>query len=180
VNEQSHSTFAAAPSSGEAQAGKYLTFCLGSESYGVAVLKIREILRLPEVTPVPRMPDYIRGVVNLRGKIIPVIDLRRRFGMAGDDTGERACIVVVHIVLAGSQPTLMGLVVDGVEEVVNIQQGDLEATPDFGSSALGAQAGYILGMAKVKGRVKTLLDIDKVVSTAALGEIEAEAAALAA
>lgn len=158
---------------GVALAGKYLTFCLGQESYGIAVLKIREIIRMLEVTPVPQMPDYVRGVINLRGKIIPVIDLRKRFRMEGEASGERVCIVVVQVALSKGHAISMGMVVDGVEEVVNIQGDDLEATPEFGTKL---QADYILGLAKVKGRIKTLLDIDRVIAAEEL----AEAAALTA
>lgn len=170
-----HNESAASPL-GEALAGKYLTFRLGRESYGIAVIKIREILRMMEVTPVPQMPSYVQGVVNLRGKIIPVVDLRRRFGFAGDSIGERACIVVVQVVHADGRPASMGMIVDGVEEVVNIQEEDLEKTPQFG---VRRQAEYILGMAKVKGRVKALLDIDQVVAADELTELP-EPAALAA
>ncbi len=162
----------AAPS-GAAQAGKYLTFTLGQESYGIAVLKIREIIRMPEVTSIPQMPEYIRGVINLRGKIIPVIDLRKRFHLTGEAAGDRICIVVVQVALADARTTLMGMVVDAVEEVVSIQAGEVEETPRFGSQL---SADYILGIAKVKNRVKTLLDIDRVIAAEALAETVALAA----
>ncbi len=146
---------------GTALAGKYLTFSIGEESYGIAVLKVREIIRMLEITAVPQMPEYVRGVVNLRGKIIPVIDLRRRFGMTeGDDTDDRTCIIVVQAAMASGQRTTIGMVVDRVEEVVQIESGDLEATPDFGTKL---RSDYILGMSKVRGRIQTLLDIDRVI-----------------
>ncbi|SDU01156.1 purine-binding chemotaxis protein CheW [Verrucomicrobium sp. GAS474] len=154
-------------------AGKYLTFCLGQEYYGIAVLKIREIIRLLEITPVPQMPDFIRGVINLRGKIIPVIDLRMRFHLAKADTNERTCIVVVQVELPNGDKTQMGMVVDAVEEVINIALTDMEETPNFGAKL---QSHYILGMAKIKGKVKTLLDIDKVVGADALAEVAAATA----
>ncbi len=154
-------------------AGKYLTFVLGDEYYGIAVLKIREIIRMLDITPVPQMPDYVRGVVNLRGKIIPVIDLRRRFALAKAETNERTCIVVVQVDLPLGDKSQMGMVVDAVEEVVNIAIEDMEETPNFGAKL---QSDYILGVAKVKGKVKTLLDIDKVVAAGALGELAAVAA----
>jgi purine-binding chemotaxis protein CheW len=144
-----------------ASAGKYLTFVLGRESYGIAVLKIREIIRLLEITPVPRMPDYVKGVINLRGKVIPVVDLRVRFGLSHTDNTERTCIVVVQVNLPSGAKPLMGLVVDAVEEVLNLVDKDIEETPDFGASL---DTEYILGMAKIKGSVKTLLDIDRVVA----------------
>ena len=161
---------AAASPLGEALAGKYLTFCLGPEQYGIAVLKIREIIRMLEVTPVPQMPEYVRGVVNLRGRIIPVVDLRRRFRLAEAESDGRTCIIVVQVEPPAGDKTPMGMVVDAVEEVVNIQEGDLEATPRFGSSA---ELGYILGIAKLKGKVKVLLDIDRVVSGAELETMSA-------
>jgi purine-binding chemotaxis protein CheW len=141
-------------------AGKYLTFALHRESYGIEVLKVREIIRLTEITAVPQMPDYVRGVINLRGKIIPVMDLRLRFGFPEAKNTEQTCIVVVQVKLPDGKATQMGMVVDGVEEVANIAAADIEETPDFGGQI---STDYIVGMAKIKGVVKTLLDIDKVV-----------------
>ena len=147
--------------------GKYLTFTLQNESYGIEVLKVREIIRQSTITAVPQMPAFIRGVINLRGKIIPVMDLRRRFDFAeAADTGQ-TCIVVVQVKLLDGKATLMGLVVDGVEEVINLNAADIEQTPDFGGQIC---ADYILGLAKVKGVVKALLDIDLVVGADALKE----------
>ena len=143
-----------------ALAGKYLTFALGGESYAIPVLKVREIIRLTSITAVPQMPDYIRGVINLRGKIIPVMDLRLRFGFAGAANTEQNCIVVVQVKNPAGQATAMGLVVDAVEEVAQLAASDIEETPDFGAQV---DTGYILGMAKIKGVVKALLDIDRVI-----------------
>lgn len=141
-----------------ARAGKYLTFSLGDESYGIAVLKVREIVKLAPITAMPQMPDHIKGVINLRGKIIPVIDLRLRFGLPPAEPTERTCIVVVQV-RGSSGPLLnLGLVVDAVEEAVNIAAADIEETPDFGTVV---DTTCILGMAKVKGAIKTLLDIDR-------------------
>lgn len=142
-------------------AGKYLTFRLDQESYGVAVLKVREIIRLMKITPVPQMPEYVRGVINLRGKVIPVIDLRRKFGLSHKEDTDNTCIVVVHVKLPSGQQSHMGLVVDAVEEVTHIPQSEIENTPDFGTHLA---THYLLGMAKIRGNVKTLLDIDRVVS----------------
>ena len=142
-------------------AGKYLTFGLGHDSYGVAVLKVRDIIRMIDITTVPQMPSFVRGVINLRGKIIPVVDLRLKFGLAEAATTERTCIVVVQVRLPSGGSTQMGLVVDDVEEVLNITPADIEETPDFGSQI---DTRYILGMAKIKGSVKALLDIDRVIS----------------
>lgn len=146
-------------------AGKYLTFVLGRESYGIEVLKIREIIRFTDITSVPRMPDYVKGVINLRGKIIPVIDLRARFGLPMGEVTERTCIVVVRTELSSTSGTQMGLIVDAVEEVANIAAADIEETPEFGGAF---DTDYLLGMAKVKGAVKSLLDIDRVVSAESL------------
>jgi purine-binding chemotaxis protein CheW len=146
-------------------AGRYLTFILQAESYGIDVLKVREIIRVSNITAVPQMPDYIRGVINLRGKIIPVIDLRRRFEFSHAVDDEHTCIVVVQVKLPEGKATPMGLVVDGVEEVINIAAGDIEATPNFGGQIC---TDYIIGIARVKGAVKALLDIDGVVGADAL------------
>ncbi len=142
-------------------AGKYLTFTLHQESYGIDVLQVREIIRLTNITAVPQMPDYVRGVINLRGKIIPVLDLRMRFGFSDTSHTDQTCIIVVQVKLPDGKSTGMGLVVDGVEEVLNIAESEIEETPSFGA-ALSTEC--ILGMAKIKGRVKTLLDIDRVMS----------------
>jgi purine-binding chemotaxis protein CheW len=150
-------------------AGKYLTFTLERESYGIDVLQVREIIRLTNITAVPQMPAYVRGVINLRGKIIPVIDLRVRFGFANVKNTDLTCIIVVQVKLPDGRVTQMGLIVDGVEEVANITGADIEETPDFGAKL---DTDYILGMAKVKGAVKTLLNIDRVLSAPALQEIK--------
>ncbi|HWC60335.1 MAG TPA: chemotaxis protein CheW [Verrucomicrobiae bacterium] len=150
------------PVGGRTLAGKYLTFALDNESYGIEVLKVREIIRITNITMVPQMPAYVRGVINLRGKIVPVMDLRLRFGMTEGKSTDQTCIVVVQVKMPDHKTIQMGLVVDAVEEVVNIAAGDIEETPDFGSTLM---ADYLLGMAKVKGLVKTLLDIDRVLTT---------------
>jgi purine-binding chemotaxis protein CheW len=141
-------------------AGKYLTVVLENEAYGIAVLKVREIIRIQKVTPVPQMPDYVKGVINLRGRVIPIVDLRVKFGLKAEFT-ERTCIVVVQVKLTAEQTVQMGLIVDTVEEVVILTAEVIEPTPDFGARL---STEYILGMAKVKGQVKTLLDIDRVVA----------------
>lgn len=155
------------------QAGKYLTFTLQQESYGIDVLKVREIIRGTNITVVPQMPAYVRGVINLRGKIIPVMDLRLRFGFADAANTDHTCIIVVQVKLADGKATQMGLVVDGVEEVLNIPSADIEETPDFGGEIV---TDYIVGMAKVKGAVKTLLDIDGVVTAETLKNLRLPAA----
>jgi purine-binding chemotaxis protein CheW len=141
-------------------AGKYLTVVLENEAYGIAVLKVREIIRMQKITPVPQMPAFVKGVINLRGRVIPVVDLRVKFGLKAE-FAERTCIVVVQVKLPSEQLVQMGLIVDSVEEVVTLASEEIEPTPDFGSKV---DTTYILGMAKVKGQVKTLLDIDRVVA----------------
>ena len=155
-----------------ALAGKYLTFVLGREHYGVPVLKVREIIRLCDITPVPQMPDYIKGVLNLRGKIIPVADLRVKFRLANIENTDLTCIIVVQVSLPDQSAALMGLIVDAVEEVVQLTAADIEPSPDFGAAL---DVDYILGMAKVKGAVQTLLDIDCVVSAVSAEESAAVA-----
>lgn len=141
-------------------AGKYLTVGLDREAYGIAVLKVREIIRMQKITPVPQMPPYIKGVINLRGRVIPVVDLRIKFGLEAV-VADRTCIVVVQVKLPTEQTVQMGLIVDNVEEVATLGEAEIEPTPDFGTKL---NTEYILGMAKVKGEVKTLLDIDRVVA----------------
>jgi purine-binding chemotaxis protein CheW len=140
--------------------GKYLTFSLAEEEYGIGILKIKEIIGMMPITTVPRTPEFVKGVINLRGKVIPVMDLRLKFGMEEIDYTERTCIVVVEI--EGSSGTVMiGVVVDSVSEVLNIKGEDVEETPTFGAKL---KTDYILGMAKMEGGVKILLDIDRVLS----------------
>ena len=143
-------------------AGKYLTFNLNQQSYALAVLKIREIIRLTDITAVPQMPAFVCGVINLRGKIIPVMDLGLRFGFAKAERTAHTCIMVVQVKSQDGRGIHMGLLVDGVEEVVNLAAADIEATPDFGTEI---STEFILGMAKLKGGVKTLLDIDQLIGT---------------
>jgi purine-binding chemotaxis protein CheW len=141
--------------------GKYLTFRLSNEEYGIGILKIKEIIGMMPVTSVPQTPDFVKGVVNLRGKVIPVMDLRLKFSMKSADYTERTCIIVVEI--EGKKGNiLIGLVVDSVSEVLNISQNDIEKTPSFGANL---DTKYIQGMAKMEGGVKILLDIDRILST---------------
>jgi len=140
--------------------GKYLTFVLNKEEYGIGILKIKEIIGMMPITTVPQTPEFVKGVINLRGKVIPVVDLRARFGMDTIDYTERTCIIVVEI--EGDSGTVMiGVVVDAVSEVLNIKGEDIEETPTFGTKL---NTDYILGMAKMEGSVKILLDIDRVLS----------------
>ncbi|MGD8564201.1 MAG: chemotaxis protein CheW [Desulfarculaceae bacterium] len=140
-------------------AGKYLTFSLDKEEYGLRILRVREIIGMLEVTPVPQTAPFVKGVINLRGKVIPVIDLRLRFGLEYREPDERTCIIVVEIEGEG-QMLLISIVVDQVNEVINVQPEDIDPAPSFGTDL---DTAYILGIAKVEGSVKILLDIDQVV-----------------
>jgi purine-binding chemotaxis protein CheW len=151
------------------RAGKYLTFVIGKEEFGVAVLKVREIMGIQDITAVPQTPPYLKGVINLRGKVIPVIDLRLKFGLPSIDYTQRTCIIVVQV-KTGSTTLLMGIVVDEVSEVLTMASADIEDTPDFGANV---STNYILGMAKIKDKVKILLDINEVLTTQEIGGLEA-------
>jgi purine-binding chemotaxis protein CheW len=148
--------------------GKYLTFSLAKEEYGIGILKVKEIIGLMPITTVPRAPGFVKGVINLRGKVIPVVDLRLKFGMEEAAYTERTCIIVIEIAGQGGS-VLIGIVVDAVSEVLNIKAADIEDTPAFGARL---DTSYIRGMAKVNGGVKILLDIDKVLGTGPLGLLE--------
>jgi len=141
-----------------AKPGKYLTFALGPEEYGLEILKVREIIGYIEVTAVPQTPHYVKGVINLRGQVIPVVDLRAKFGMETTNVTEETCIIVVEIA-QDQRKFSMGIVVDRVQEVLDIAGCNIEEAPQFGASA---DTGFILGMAKIGESVKILLDIDKV------------------
>jgi purine-binding chemotaxis protein CheW len=135
------------------RSGKFLTFALDAEEYGVEILKVNEIIGTLPITRVPGLPSHVGGVVNLRGKVIPIVYLRRKFGMA-ESTSEESCIVVVQV-----EQRAIGIVVDKVSEVVNIATKDVEDVPEFGA---GVDTEFLLGVAKIDGRVRLLLDIDKV------------------
>jgi len=136
--------------------GKYLTFKLADEEYGVEILKVREINGLMDITAVPQMPVYMKGVINLRGKVIPVIDLRLKFGLEEIESTEQTCIIVVDV---GKE---IGIIVDTVSEVLDISGENVEPPPDMGASL---DTAFILGMGKVGEAVKILLDIDQVLTT---------------
>jgi len=148
-------------------AGKYLTFRLGSEEYGLEIMKVREIIGLMGITEVPRTPQHIRGVINLRGRIIPVLDLRTRFGMEAIEDSEETCIIVVET-SSSAGATTMGILVDTVCEVMDIGAEDLEPAPMFGQDV---DSRFILGMAKSEHGVKILLNIAHVVSADQLAEM---------
>ena len=153
---------------GSSCGGKYLTFKIGAEEYGVEILKVQEIIKMMDVTKVPRVPSFVRGVINLRGKVIPVIDLRLKFEMDYKETTDKTCVIVTQV-KHGESAITMGTIVDEVSEVLDIASEQIEPAPDFGTEV---DTAFILGMGKVGKMVIMLLDIDKVLSTAELAELK--------
>lgn len=155
-----------------AKADNYLMFKLNSDNYGISILQVREIIGMLPITCVPRTPEHVKGVINLRGKLIPVIDLRTRLGICAGDYHERTCIVLVDIAVMDTV-VQTGLVVDGVSEVLNIPEVEIEKAPQFGA-ALDTR--FIRGMAKSEGKVKNLLEISEVLSAQDLSRVSEIAA----
>ncbi len=145
--------------------GKYLTFMLGKEGYGLEILKVREIIGMMDITSVPRTPEFVKGVINLRGKVIPVIELRLKFEMEAVERTEQTCIIVVDVM--GVE---MGIIVDQVSEVLDISGEDIEEAPRFG---MEIDTNFILGMGKQGGRVTILLDIGRVLTGGELDSLKA-------
>ena len=149
--------------------GKYLTFALANEEYGLEILKVREIIGYIDVTAVPQTPHHVKGVINLRGQVIPVVDLRAKFGMETTGVTEQTCIIVVEITQSGRKFNT-GIIVDRVQEVLDIAGKDIEEAPQFGSSV---DTDFILGMGKIGDKVKILLDIDRVLAGSDIGAVGA-------
>lgn len=145
----------------EKRGGMYLTFKLAGEEYGLEILKVREIIGLIDITHVPGSAEYIRGVINLRGKVIPVVDLRNKFGMATAVDTDQTCIIVTEITIADSN-VMIGIAVDAVSEVLDIKDKVIEDPPRFGGDL---DTRFILGMARIRDQIKILLDIDMVLNT---------------
>jgi purine-binding chemotaxis protein CheW len=154
------------------EGGKFLTFLMANEKYGLEILKVREIMGMMDVTSIPTTPAFIRGVINLRGKVIPVVDLRLKFGIEAKEDTQRTCIIVVHLTHT-AQEMIVGIIVDEVSEVLDIDQNQIEPPPSFGANI---RTDFILGMGKVDQKVMTLLDIDRVLTEqeVALAENSAE------
>lgn len=148
-------------------AGKYLTFTLGAEEFGLQILKVREIIGYMDITAVPRAPRDVRGVINLRGQVVPIVDMRARFEMPATDVTEQTCIIVVEV-RAGRQSFHTGIIVDRVCEVLDIDGDAIEPTPQFDSTMDNS---FILGMGKIENAVKILLDIDKVLHVQGLDQL---------
>jgi len=141
-------------------AGKYLTFRLGEEDFGLEILKVQEIIGMQEITSIPRTPAYVKGVINLRGKVIPVMDLRLKFGMEEAEVSRKTCIIVVQV-RGEMGDIIMGIVVDEVSEVLEISGREIEPAPTFGTRI---NTDFVLGMAKTESAVKILLDLDRVLT----------------
>jgi purine-binding chemotaxis protein CheW len=152
----------------EELAGKYLTFFLAGQEFGVEITKVREILRVLDITPVPQTAHFLLGVINLRGKVIPVIDLRLRLGHPSREPDERTCIVVVEVKGREGQNILISMMVDQVNEVLQIAPEEVEPAPPFGTEV---DTNYILGMAKTAQGVKILLDVDRIINESVLVEV---------
>ena len=148
--------------------GKYLTFALGAEEYGLEILKVREIIGCMEITAVPQTPDYVKGIINLRGQVIPVVDIRTLFGMEPKSITEETCIIVVEV-MRRQHRFSTGVIVDRVSEVLDIDGGAIEQAPQLGASV---NTDFILGMGKVNDAVKILLNIDKVLDSSELSSLE--------
>ncbi len=148
----------------EVTEGKFLTFVLGNEEYGIEILRVREIIGLMDITTVPQTPDYMKGVINLRGKVIPVIDLRMKFSMQEEEHTQETCVIVVAV-----NSTLIGIIVDSVSEVLDIKGGEIENAPSFGQ---GIDTSFIMGLGKVKEKIIILLDIETVLSSEELEMVE--------
>ena len=141
----------------KAGGGKFLTFFLGGEEYGIEILSVQEIIGMMPITSVPGTPDYICGIINLRGKVIPVVDIRKKFGMDSKESDSETCIIVVNI-----QGVEAGAVVDRVSEVLHIADEDIAPPPSFGK---GIEIDFIKGIGKSQSKVKILLDIDRIISS---------------
>ena len=141
----------------KAGGGKFLTFFLAGEEYGIEILSVHEIIGMMPITSVPGTPDYICGVINLRGKVIPIVDIRKKFGMDFKEYNSETCIIVVNV-----QGVEAGAVVDRVSEVLNIADEDIEPPPSFGKAV---RVDFIMGIGKSQSKVKILLDIDRVISS---------------
>ena len=149
-------------------AEQFLTFVLGGEEYGVTILQVQGIQGWDRVTPIPNTPDYILGVINLRGAIVPIVDLRRRFGMPAAEFGPTTVVIVVRVAQEDRNERTLGLVVDAVSEVCNVNAGDRKPAPDFGSHI---KTDFVKGLATVENRMVILLDIDRLVSEGLLGAV---------
>ncbi len=164
MSSEVHANQEQAAAGGRRRGGKYLTFFLGEEEYGIEILRVNEIIGMLPITPIPQTDPWVRGVVNLRGKVIPVLDLRLKLGMEPAEETEETCIIVVQM-----QGTLIGVIVDKVSEVLDIDEAQVEDPPALG---MGVETDLLLGIGKAEGKVKLLLDIDRVLTPAELDLVD--------
>jgi purine-binding chemotaxis protein CheW len=150
-------------------AGKHLTFSLGDEHYGLGIMRVQEIIGLTPVTKVPRLPDHVAGVIDLRGRVIPVIDLRQAFGMEKAEATQRTCVIVVRVQRDVGDGTVTGLIVDEVSDVADLTADQIEAVPGFGA---GVDTSFLTGVGRIDDRVVMLLDIDRLLSAEQITELE--------
>ncbi|MCK5680943.1 chemotaxis protein CheW [bacterium] len=155
---------------GASDQGKFLTFTLAGEEYGISIMKVKEIIGLMPITELPQTPEHIKGVINLRGKVIPVMDLRLRFSLAAAENTERTCIIVVETTDEQGRQLLAGLIIDAVSEVISLKAGEIESAPNLHGQS---ENGVILGLAKYADSVKILLNIDMVFQSEDLPQMEA-------
>ena len=162
--QQTSITHEAQSSTVESLGGRYLTFQLSDQDYGIAILRVREIIALQDITPIPGVPEYVEGVINLRGRIIPIIDLPTRLALQASVRTARTCIIVTEVEREDEGSVHMGCIVQTVSEVLSIDPEQIEASPDFGPQV---DQGSILGLAKLKdcGKVVSLLDIERLLGT---------------
>ena len=153
---------------GVEQVSQYLTFRLGEEVFALEISQVREVLDYTPVTRVPRMPAFMRGVINLRGSVVPVVDLRLKFGMAATERTVNTCIIIAEVVVGGER-TQLGALADSVQEVIDLEPGQIEPAPRIGTSL---DAAFIRGMGKRDERFVIILDIDKVFSGAELALVQ--------
>lgn len=151
----------------EADEAQYLTFLLGGEMYAIGILNIKEIIGYGQPTQVPMMPNYVRGIINLRGRVVPVIDLLPRFGRESTEVSKRTCVVIIDVEVEGEHQDI-GVVVDAVSEVLQIASRDIEPPPAFGAKI---RADFIAGMGKINGKFVIILNVDKVLSVEELAQL---------
>lgn len=152
---------------GGGETNQYLTFTLGGEMFAVGILNVKEIIEYGNLTEIPMMPAFIRGVINLRGAVVPVIDLAARFGGHASEVQRRTCIVIVEVTQDDSKHDI-GIMVDAVSEVLEIQEGDIEPPPSFGARI---RADFIAGMGKVNNKFVIILEIQRVLSVDEMAQI---------
>jgi len=172
---QARTSAATVVATGTAEPVQYLTFMLAREQFAIGILNIKEIIEYHGVTEVPMMPDCVRGVINLRGAVVPVMDLLARFGRPASEVTKRTCVVIVEVE-SGGERQVIGLVVDAVNEVLDIAASDIEPAPSFGARI---RAEFIQGVGKVRGKFVLLLDVDRALSLDEIAALASDSALVA-